>query len=207
MKAVWKSSVCMKRISVVVTGVIIAVLFIFWPISPAPLHIRIYFEDIAGDECSLYYTTDTADGYSEDRHIISPIEDGKQVDFRLDGSLAGHIKGLRIDWPDMEQLLCVKSVTVSSAGVVQKEFDPCDFFSDIAYKNGIAGQDMVRIRDRAYIATSAEDPHMIFGEATVDQIQKHYSRYRLTRLAVVIFFLGCRYFGRRKLFAVSEEDI
>lgn len=207
MEAVWKSSAFIKRIAAAAFGVIIAALFIFWPLSPAPLHIRFYFEEIAGDQCSLYYTTDTADGYSEDRHIVSPIEGGKQAEFCLDASLAGHIKSLRIDWPDMEQILCVKSVTVSSAGVVQKEFDPCDFFSDIAYENDIASRNMVRVRDRAYIGTDAEDPYMVFGEKTVDQIQKYYSRYRLTRLAVCIFFLGCCYFGRRKLFAVSEEDI
>lgn len=207
MKAVWKSSSLIKRISAVVFGVFITALFVFWPLSPAPLHIRLYFDEIAGDKCTLYYTTDTAGGYSEDRCIVSPIEDGKQVDFCLDASLAGHIRNLRIDWPVQEQLLCVKSVTVSSAGVVQKEFNPCSFFSDIAFRNDISDQSMVWIRNRAYILTDAGDPYMVFGEATVDQIQKCFSRYRLTRLAVCLFLLGCFYFSKRELFSVSEEEV
>lgn len=207
MKAVWKSSAYIKRISAVAFAVLITALFVFWPLSPAPLHIRIYFEEINGDKCSLYYATDTADGYSEDRCIVSPIENGKQVDFCLDAALAGHIRNLRIDWPSQEQLLCVKSVTVSSAGVVQKEFNPCSFFSDIAFRNDIADQSMVWIRKRAYILTAAEDPYMVFGEGTVSQIRKCFSQYRLTRLAVCFFLLGCFYFGKKEFFAVSKEDV
>lgn len=207
MKTVWKNIACVKWIPTVVFGVLITVVFTCWPVSPAPLHIRIYFDEIVGNECSLYYTTDTANGYSEERHIISSIEDGKQVDFRLDASLAGHIRELRIDWPDQEQLLCVKSVTLSSAGVVQKEFNPCDFFSDIVFQNDIADRVMVWARDRTYILTGGEDPYMVLGEDMVNQIQKCHSSYTLTRLAVCFFFFCCIYFGKRKLFASSEEII
>lgn len=207
MKAWLKSSAHIRRILAAVFGICITALFVFWPFSPAPLHIRLHFDEITGDRCELYYTTDTADEYSGDRCIVSQIAEGKSVDFYLDASLAEHIRGLRIDWPHQEQLLCVKSVAISSAGVVQKEFNPCTFFSDIAFQNNIAAQSMVQIRNRAYIRTNAEDPYMILGETTVSQIQKYFSRYRLTRLAICLFFFGCFFFGRRKLFAVSEEDI
>lgn len=163
MKAVWKSGVTIKRIFAMIFVVLLTTLFVFWPLSPGDLHIRLYFEEITGDKCALYYTTDLDGGYSEDRCIVSPIEGGKQVDFRLDASLAGHIQNLRIDWPNQNQLLCVKSVTVSSAGVVQKEFNPCDFFSNIVSQNDIADQSIVRIRKRAYILTEANDPYMIWG--------------------------------------------
>lgn len=182
---------------------IVAIAFILIPVPAADLFVRIYFDEIAGDNCALYYATDTANAISQDQCIISEIDyEKKLVTFRLDGSFAGHLTSLRLDLPsEMEQLACIKTITVSSAGIIQKEFNPCVFFekANIAAAND-AEITLVHPRNRAYISAESGDPYLVLSTPLVNQIQNCSSHYVLSRIFVCLFVGACCIFAKRKVF-------
>lgn len=181
----------------------IAVLFVAVPLPAADLYIRIQFTEVEGSSCALYYTTETSNNYSQDQCVLSDIDYGpKEVTFRLDGSLKDQLTGLRLDLPSVTALLCVKNITVSSAGIIQKQFNPVDFFAaeNIAQMHHIEAINPVDLRDIAYILTGGDDPYLILSENLVKQITDQYSCYRLTRIGICIFAAACYFMYKKNLF-------
>lgn len=198
----------MKKTNIlfICVATVIAILFVLIPCPPADLILRLSFDEITGDYCSLYYTTDYSESFSDEQCIVSPIDSAtKQVTFRLDSSLEDHITGMRLDFPVTDDLICVKSITVSSAGVIQEEYNPCHFFADanIALSND-AEITLVKPRNRAYIAAGGNDPFLILSESLTNQILNCYSHFRLTRLCICLFAVGCYLFARKNLFSKKK---
>lgn len=192
----------MKKYLLWFSAVIIVLIFIFLPLPASDLILRIYFDEIEGDSCALYYTTDTQGAFCEEQCAHAQIDyEKKMVAFRLDGSLAGHLTGLRLDFPQTEQLLCIKSVTASSAGVIQKEYNPCSFFaeSNIAFSNDISVT-LVNLRNRAYLSTGSNDPYICLSATPTEQLQGCFSYLRLSRFFLCLFVAGSILFARKKLF-------
>lgn len=183
-------------------AVLLAVAFILIPIPASDLIIRISFVEIGGDACNLYYTTDTANDYSDEQCLRSEIDYEKnQVEFRLDGSLKNHLTGLRIDFPHVEQVICIKTITVSNAGVIQKEFNPCHFFAESNIVSAHEAEvSLVNPRNRAYISTSEKDPYLVLSAALTDQLQDCYRSKHLSRLLVCLFIAGSYFLAKKKLF-------
>ena len=96
----------------------------------------------------------------------------------------------------------VSNITVSSAGIVQKQFIPSNFFAgdNVIHKNDISDISLATAQNRAYVATSGEDPYVVLSENLTHQITDGYSTYRLTRLAICLFLGGCYLMYRKKLF-------
>ncbi len=182
---------------------LLAAAFILLPTRTASLYIRLYFHEIAGDECTLYYSTDAVNVFCIEQHCSSSIDhENKMVEFRLDPSLDGHITGFRLDFPGQEQLLGINSVTVSSGGVIKRQYNPCDFFSpeNVAETHGINALDLATASARAYFATAEDEPYVILSQDLSRQVAGCYSHLRLTRLAVCLFLLACFFLGRKKIF-------
>ncbi len=182
---------------------LITAAFVLMPFPASDLYIRLYFRDIQDSKCSLYYSTDSAEGFSAQRLVPAEIDYAdKHVTFRLDSSLAGHITGLRLDFPSLEQVICVENVTVSSAGVIKRQFDPCRFFLEdhIASSNDVSSVSLVTSRDIAYVATIPDDPYIVFSSGLCQQITDCYSRFRLTRLLVCLFPAACYLIAKLKIF-------
>lgn len=186
---------------------ILSLIFIFKPHSASAIIIRVYFNEISGNSCALYYTTDHPNAFNDTQCVISNIDyDQKMVSFRLDGSLAGRLTGLRLDLPgSTEQLLCVKNISVSSGGVIQKEFNPCDFFSEgnRIFQNDVH-LDLVPARKCAYMLTGSEDPYVVLSSPLVNQIQNCFSYRIWSRIFLCLFVAGC-YFsatGKNKLLKI-----
>lgn len=197
-----------KRLIIGVLILLAAVLFVFWPRKASALYLRVTFEEFTGDACSLYYTTDSDGNFSQEKCISSEVDpDTMQATFRLDGSLAGHLTGLRLDFPHTEQLLGIKDVTVSSAGVIQKEFNPCHFFApeNIGLSHN-ADVTLVVPRNRVYISAGADDPFLILSDGLTAQITDCYSHQTGFRLLVCLFVAGCVCFAHRKIFADPEAS-
>ena len=184
---------------------LITIIFIFFPHPASDLYLRITFEQFEGDGCSLYYTTDTDGNFSQEKCITSEIDpDTMQVSFRLSGALDGHLTGLRLDFPHTDQLLAIKTVTVSSAGVIQKEYNPCHFFApENIGLNHNADVTLVLPRNRVYVSTSEDDPFLILSDALTSQIDGCYSHQTGSRLLLCLFFAGCLFLARRKIFPTS----
>ena len=180
-------------------------IFIFLPHPASALYLRITFEQLEGDDCFLYYTTDTDGNFSEDKCIASRIDpDTMQVAFRLDGALDGHLTGLRLDFPHTEQLLGIRTVTVSSAGVIKKEYNPCYLFTQENFQmNHNADITLIPAWNRAYISTSADDPFLILSDALTSEITGCYSHQTGSRLLLCLFIAGCFFFADRNFFPSS----
>ena len=194
-----------KQIACSVIVMLIALIYIFFPHPASDLYLRITFEELEGDTCYLYYATDTDSSFSEDKCIASKVDpDTMQASFRLDGSLVGHLTGLRLDFPHIEQLVGIKTVTVSSAGVIKKEFNPCYLFTpENIQLNHNADITLVLPRNRAYISAGADDPFLILSDALTAQIDGYYSHQTLSRLLLCVFIAGCFFCARRRIFAPS----
>ncbi len=190
-------------LAAVLAAAVLAVVYIFFPRPASDLVIEITFWEISSDSLRLYYTTDTQPAYSDDKSIAGDIDyETMQVSFRLDGSLENHLTGLRLDFPVEGQLLCIKSVTVSSAGVIQKDFNPSVFFAD---DNIVATNDLeisvVDSNNRAYVNTGSQDPYLVLSDSLVVQITDCYSHQMVSRLLVCVFIAACCVIARRGIFA------
>lgn len=204
-----------KRV-ILAAFILLSLAFVFSPFPSADIHLKIYFDEIKGNQCALYYETEDNQGYSQERCIAADVKEPFYVDFCLDASVGEKLTGLRIDMPSVEeeQVVCMKNVTVCSAGVIQKSFNPCYFMEpvNIAGKNGIPDISLVKVRKRAYISCGTNDPYWILSPELVREIQSGQSNYRGTRLGIVIFLFGCYFSGKMGLFSertleCKEEDV
>lgn len=194
----------MKKKSLYLLSLLIMIAFVLFPSGAANLYIRIYFDEIEGDVCTLYYATDTVNVFCIEQHLSSDISPQEgSVEFCLDGSLDGHITGLRLDFPNTEQLLCIKNITVSSGGVIKRQYNPCDFFADanIASTNNIDSITLATASGRTYIGTLSEESYLVLSDELSRQITGCYSRLHITRAFICLFLLACFYLARKKLFS------
>ena len=193
----------MEKKIIMGAAVILALRFILLPIPASDLIIRIYFDEIAGNACELYYSVDAGKSLSPEQCIYSEINGaGKSVEFRLDGALENRLTALRLDWPnDTEQLICVKNISVSSGGVIRKEYNPCNFFADgniaLAHETSVS---LVQPRNRAYLQVGTDDPYQLLSDALVEEINSYYNHRTLSRICLCLFVAGCFFFAKKKLF-------
>lgn len=187
-----------------VFAILLSFIFIMIPFPASDLIIRIYFDDIEGDYCALYYATDEQNYLSEEQCVSSKIDYVQnKVEFRLDGDLEGHLTNLRLDFPHLtEQLICVKSITISSAGVIQREYDPCSFFADaniaLSHETSVT---LVHPRNRVYLSIGPDDPYIMLSTTFIRQIEECYSHQTISRFALCLFLFGVYAFARKKLFS------
>lgn len=193
----------MKKFLIWGFATLLSLIFIFLPFPASDLIIRIYFDEIAGDFCVLYYTTDENPSFSEAQSVSSDIDYAqKKVEFRLNGNLEGHLDNLRLDFPHLtEQLICIKSITLSSAGIIHKEYTPCSFFAEeniaSTHETSIA---LVHPRNRAYLSAGSDDPYILLAPGLIRQIEDCYSHQTISRLTLCLFLFGAYFFARKRLF-------
>ena len=195
--------------------VLSAIIFILFPYPNADLYLRIHFlnPDVASNDkipsgtCALYYTSDIPNAFSQEHVIQSEIDTELNcVTFILDSSLANKLNGLRIDFPSSGNLLCINNVTLSSAGIIQKQFNPCHFFAkeNLIQKNDIPAMSLATARNHVYVQTGILDPYVILSDSLVSQINKGYSSYRLTRLGICIFIFAVYFMAKKNIFSKNQ---
>lgn len=188
---------------------LIAVAFVLVPLPKADLFFRVYFMDVEGTTCNLYYTTRSSNAFSAEQMIPADIDyELGRVTFQLDSALAEELTGVRLDFPNAEHLVCINNVTLSSAGIIQKQFNPCDFFAyeNLIQTNDIQDMSLVRTNNRAYFLTGSTDPFVVFSDNIVAQIVDGYSSYRLTRLGICLFLAAVYFIAKKNIFSKSEEE-
>lgn len=199
----------MKKKCLYLLPLFIMIAFILFPSGAANLYIRIYFDEIQGDTCTLYYATDTVNVFCVEQHLSSDISpEERKAEFCLDASLDGHITGLRLDFPNTEQLLSIKNITISSGGVIKRQYNPCDFFADdnIASTHNIDSVTLATASGRTYIGTLSEESYLVLSDELCRRITGCYSHLYLTRAAVCLFLLACFYLGRKRLFGDTQPS-
>lgn len=173
--------------------------FTFMPFPASGLTIRLYFEEFQGDGLVVYYTTDENPNMGMEQIIVGTYDaQNGLVAIRLSSELADHVDRIRLDFPETEQVISVRNVSVSSAGVIRHHYDPCDFFSDenVAEKNDVPLISLIDWEKTAYIQTKGTDPYILFDRALVRDVLQYRSAYRLTRFAAcmlaVLLFVSYR---------------
>jgi len=182
----------MKRIHYVIL-LILMIAFVLLPLPSSDLLIKIQFSEVSDDSFELYYALDNPNNFTSDQYISSSVDfKNKEAVFRLDKSYSKRLSGLRIDLPNTSSLIGITNITVSSAGVIKKQYNPCDFFSEenVIYTNNIDSLTLATAKNTTYITTSGNDPFIILGDNLVSSIRNAYSNYRLTRLFICLFILG-----------------
>ena len=153
----------------------------------------------------MYYATDMNNVFCQEQYINAVVDkENMQVTFRLDKSLCGHLTGMRFDFTAMEDLVGIKSVTLSSAGVVQEEYNPAQFFApaNIAVVNGVEIS-LIETRNQAYIATEGNDPFVVMSSEIVSEIDGGFSHYRMTRVWICVFVAVGIWLWRKNIFVES----
>lgn len=164
-------------------------IFILMPFPASGLTIRLYFDKFQGDGLLMYYTTDENPNMGIEQTIAGTVDaENKFAVFKLSPELADHIDQIRFDFPGIEQVLSIRNISVSSAGVVQHNYNPCDFFSEanITYKNDIPQINLIEWEETAYIRTNESDPYILFHNELLRDMLQYRSSYRLTRFAACI---------------------
>ncbi len=187
----------MKKILAYSTALLIMIVFVLIPFPASDLQLQIHFEEIRGYECQLYYATNDSWDYAAENCITASI-DHAFVEFPLSCDLQDEIIGLRLDFPHIDQTIGIKDITLSSAGNIQKIYNPCDFFegSNIEYSSGITEMSAVPSAERFYIATTDEDPHIVLSRELIDDLFRYQSNYRGTRVMICLFVTGCYLFAK-----------
>jgi len=194
----------MKKLKLIkiIVFLFIAIIIVLVPLPAADMNVRIHFWEEQGQNCSLYYTTISSPAFSQDKCVTADIDPNrKQVTFRLDASLKNQITGIRLDFPQTSELQSIDKITLSSAGIIQKQYNPCDFFAPehIVYVNQ-ADYSVVEPHNRVYIASQGTDTHFIFTEALSKEFNEGFSTFRLSRLGIILFVAGCIFSAKKKIF-------
>lgn len=192
----------MKKILSACIIFLLMAVFVLIPSPTSKLYVRIYFDEIQGDICSLYYADDL-NTFSQEQCVSSAIDHDRQmVEFALEPFLEGRLTGLRLDFPDEEQLFCIRNITVSNGGVIKREFNPSQFFAqeNIQQSNSIDEISLATARARAYVRTFSDDPYVVLSGELCQQFMGCYSHYRLTKLAVCVFLSCCFFLAKKRIF-------
>ena len=177
--------------------------FIFYPFMCTDLHIKIYFApDSAYTECSLYYTTTEAPAMSDDNLLYAYAAYDK-VDFVLRRELCGTLTGLRLDFTEADNLICINRIELCSGGFVRKTFDASQFFAEenIAATNDITSLQSADII--TYIGTDGNDPYILFGPEMIQLCNDTYSHYTGTKAFICLFVATAVMLSRKKIYTIS----
>lgn len=193
-------------------AILCMILFIILPFPASDLCLRLTLDEeypASTDTFYLYYEIDSQ-GFQGNQMLTATVDAERGiVSFCLDSSLQGHLTGLRIDFPNTEQVVGIKDVTVSSAGVVKHRYHPCFFLApeNLKAQNGISSISLVSARAKAYVGTTPEDPYLILSDPLTLQIAGMFSHYLLTRILICLFLVACYASYRKNLFGKEQDKL
>jgi len=176
-------------------------IFVSLPLPASNMIIRVHYSGIVDSNYAIYYS-DNENSFQSDKYIMGEINNKKNyISFRLPDSVK-NLTELRMDFPDTDELLCIHKITISSAGIIQKQYDPNIFFApeNIISTNHIDAISLVSFQDKTYLATDGYDPYIVFSSNLVQDINSGFSQYRLTRIFICLFIIVCYLFYKNNPF-------
>ena len=191
----------MKKIKILFFFFIILA-FIIIPLPAADMTIRLHLTEMVGNDYALHYST-TDSLFSSEKSIIGEIDyERNQVVFHLDSSLEG-LTALRLDFPHTDTMISLEKITVSSAGIIQKQFNPSLFFApdNLIETHDFEAISLATAQDKAYLLTNDWDPYVVLSANLVKQIDSGFSHLHLSRFALCLFVAACVYFFKKDLFS------
>lgn len=197
----------MKKISLLFLAsaliVCAACAFIFYPFMCTDLHLKIYFtEDSAFTDCSLYYTTTDTPNMSRDTKISAETSNN-MADLVLPAELCDKLTGLRLDFTEADNLICIHRIELCSGGFVRKTFDASQFFAEdkITVINDISSLQCSDII--TYIGTSGKDPYIMFHSEIIQGLNDTFSHYTGTKIFICLFIVAVILLSRKKYFTAD----
>ncbi len=178
---------------------ILCVAVLLLPLPADDVLLKFTLTEIDDTGFQLFYKTKDNDEFGADRIINADIDEKHhRIIFRIDGSEAKKLTGLRLDFPSKDQTLEVTEVSATSGGLIAENWSPTDFISNtgILYANNTEIM-TVPSNYTTYIDTSETDPYIIFSENIVNEVNKRFSHKYLTRIIVlVLIFFGIIFYKK-----------
>jgi hypothetical protein len=155
----------------------------------------------------MYYATYDRD-FSEDTKIRGSIDyENSVITFDVPSNLEKRITGLRLDFPAEDKIVKMDSVSISSGGLIKKNYTGDYFFTggNIPYMHGIGSISLVTSRGVAYIKTLENDPYVILSESLTNEIGRCFSHYYISRGLLVLLIVLFAVSYRINLFGEKNE--
>lgn len=193
----------MKKLLTYLLSLVVASIFILYPLNPSPMKIRFYFDECNGEDCLLYYATATSPELEEGKCLKADYNaEAGVATFTLDSNIVKDLTTLRLDFPPTSELFSIYDISVSSAGVVKHRFHPCDFFAEenIAVANDMEGMSYAPGLAKVFFQIGVSDPYILFSSNLMHSILRCSSQYRLSRLFVCLLLFAGFLIWKKKLF-------
>ena len=200
----------MKGITKIIITCICVLAVILIPLPADDLYVRFHIREGATDGYRIYYATQSNPNFTDEQHIDSEYDERTgQITFVFDASLEGSITGIRFDYPPVEDMIAIDSVSVSSGGIIKnrisvtKLFDPDDYIM----VNG-ATIDTVASREIVYASTTPDDPFVVFGSEGVRLLSTGFSHKWGTKLCIALLIAIASVFYNKEIFSreATEEQ-
>lgn len=198
----------MKKKLIALAALLLAAIFILLPGPSSGVCLRFQLhipkDDTAEyDDFKIYYTSHKIPAFCEEQTIVGELTEATGViTFNLTPAIVDDIGCIRFDFPQLEQEVAFKAISVSSAGVIKKNFNPCTFLAEenMDEEHDLKSVSISPAMGRVTYETYSDDPYLVFSNDLLYQIIKHNSHYRLTRF-VICLLIGLGYFlWKRNLF-------
>ena len=187
---------------------ILITIFVFLlPVQNPGLKLRFYFYNTEGDSYRLYYSTNYSSQMDEDKVLLADYNpELKMATFSLSPELVRDVSCLRLDFPPISQLVEIRDVSVSSAGMVTHRFNPSRFFAEenLTATNCISDMNVSPAKARAYFQVDGNNPYIVFSNPLLNKILFFRSRYIIPRLLFCLFVWIGFLLTRKNLFSFQK---
>lgn len=198
----------MKGISKIIITCIIVLIVILIPLPADDLYLRFHVREGSTEGYRVYYATLTDPVFSDEQSIDSAYdEETGAIAFRMDSSLEGCITGIRLDCPPRDDTIVIDGISINSGGVIRRRISVPDLFdpSDYIMVNG-AVIDTIAARENVYIATTPDDPYVVFGPEGVDMISSGFSHKMSTKLCIALLIAAASALYSKNLFGKPSTE-
>ena len=200
----------MKGITKIIITCICVLAVILIPLPADDLYVRFHIREGATDGYRIYYATQSNPNFTDEQHIDSEYDERTgQITFVFDASLDGSITGIRFDYPPVEDMIAIDSVSVSSGGIIKNRISVPDLFNpdDYIMVNGV-NLDTVASREIVYASTTPDDPFVVFGGEGVRLLSTGFSHKLSTKLCIALLIAIASVFYNKEIFSreATEEQ-
>lgn len=179
------------------------------PMPNPDIKLRFYFDNMEGDFFRLYYTTNYSSQMDEEKVLQAEYDpELRMATFSLSPELVSEVSSLRLDFPPISQLIGIRDVSVSSAGMVTHRFNPSRFFAEenLIATNCISKMNVAPAKAKAYFQLDGNTPYIVFSNPLLNKILFFRSRYIFPRLLFCLLVWVGFLLTKRNLYSFQKEQ-
>lgn len=186
-----------KHIRTIVAVLIMVIVACIIPFPDSDVNLNLYFENLNTDEFEessfrAYYTTDESPAFSEVQATNGIVDkENNRVTFKFDSENVKKLGVIRIDFPAIEETLCINGMSVSSGGAAKKQIDPSRFLDEANIISMYDINEITALKSACsvYIATGCEDPQIVLSDIATDYIAGKQSKHIVSRIVILAIMI------------------